>query len=80
MKLTSLLLSASLAFTAGLAQAQERIRQMYEGFVADPAKMANKYRQRADLVGVRRAAVEFIAGMTDHYCESVYEKWFGRNA
>jgi dGTPase len=57
-------------------QAQAQIRMMYEGFVREPDKMANKYRQRADIVGVRRAAVEFIAGMTDHYCEAVFEKHF----
>ncbi len=57
-------------------QAQQRIQVMYEGFVKHPEKMTDKYRQRADIVGVRRAAVEFIAGMTDHYCEQVFDRHF----
>lgn len=57
-------------------EAQVRIKTMFEGFVQDPDKMAGKYRDRADTIGVRRAAVEFIAGMTDHYCEAVFEKFF----
>lgn len=58
------------------SQAQDRIRIMYEGFVRQPDRMAAKYRSRADVVGVRRAAIEFIAGMTDHYCEAVFDKHF----
>ncbi len=57
-------------------QAQQQIRQMHEEFVRDPGKMASQYRQRAEIVGVRRAAVEFIAGMTDHYCEAIFKKYF----
>ncbi len=59
-------------------QAQARIKLMFDGFVSDPDKMAPQYRRRADIVGVRRAAVEFIAGMTDHYCEQVFETHFAR--
>jgi dGTPase len=58
-------------------EAQSRIRQMYDLFVRDPDRMSGRYRHRADVVGVQRAAVEFIAGMTDHYCESVWRDHFG---
>lgn len=57
-------------------EAQSRIKTMFEGFVQDPNKLSSKYRSRADIVGVRRAAVEFIAGMTDNYCESVFARFF----
>ncbi|MGI9518088.1 MAG: dGTP triphosphohydrolase [Pirellulaceae bacterium] len=60
-------------------QAQARIRRMFDGFVAHPDKMANKYRRRADVVGVRRAVVEFIGGMTDHYCEQIFDEYFARS-
>ena len=52
--------------------AQQRIGLMYEGFAERPDLMATKYQGRAEIVGVRRAAVEFIAGMTDHYCCLLY--------
>ncbi len=58
-------------------EAQQRVKQMYAGLVADPSKMAPKYQRRGEIVGIKRAAVEFIAGMTDHYCESLFEKHFG---
>ena len=56
--------------------AQQRIGLMYEGFAERPDLMATKYQGRAEIVGVRRAAVEFIAGMTDHYCEQLFQKHF----
>jgi dGTPase len=56
--------------------AQQRIQRMYEGFVSDPEKMSAPFRQRAQVVGLRRAVVEFIAGMTDHYCEQLFEQHF----
>lgn len=58
------------------AAAQERIRILFDGLIRDPAKLAPKYRRRADIIGIRRAAVEYIAGMTDHYCEDVFDKSF----
>ena len=58
-------------------QAQQRLRQMYDRFVDKPELMARKYRLRAESVGVRRAAVEFIAGMTDHYCEKLFKQITG---
>jgi dGTPase len=58
------------------SEAQARIKVMFAGFCTDPDKMAPKYRSRADIVGVRRAAVEYIAGMTDHFCEAVFKKYF----
>ncbi len=55
-------------------EAQQRLELMYQRFVNQPDLMAAKHRGRGEVVGVRRAAVEFIAGMTDHYCEKVFSQ------
>jgi dGTPase len=56
--------------------AQERILRMVEGFSNDSEKMPLKYQRRAGRVGAIRAAVEFIAGMTDRYCEEIWSQHF----
>jgi len=57
-------------------QAQERLKQMYAFYCDNPSWFPLKYQKRAEKVGVNRMAVEYIAGMTDHFCESVYRKMF----
>ena len=56
--------------------AQQRIKSMYEAFLKEPDKLSPKHQSRANIVGLRRAVVEFIAGMTDHYCEKLYRRLF----
>ncbi len=56
--------------------AQARLKEMYEGFVKNPAWLPNKYQQRADKIGIRRMAVDYLAGMTDQFCEQVYHEHF----
>jgi dGTPase len=62
--------------TAMRERAQWRLKQMYSVYCQDPGWFPSKYRQRAERVGVRRMAVEYLAGMTDHYCEEIYGKMF----
>ena len=54
-------------------EAQARLRAMYEGLLDTPSKMTKKFQDRGKIVGIRRAIVEFIAGMTDHYCEQFFQ-------
>lgn len=57
-------------------RAQDRLKQMYHAYCDDPRWFPTKYQRRAESIGVRRMAVEYIAGMTDHYCEERYRKMF----
>ncbi len=57
--------------------AQSRLKQMFEGFCRNPEMFPSKYQNRVQKVGVRRMAVEYIAGMTDKFCEQTYQKMFG---
>ncbi|MEM9411928.1 MAG: dGTP triphosphohydrolase [Planctomycetota bacterium] len=58
-------------------RAQSRLKRMYYEFCENPDWFPEKYRERANQIGIDRMAVEYIAGMTDHFCEEYYQKMFG---
>jgi dGTPase len=58
------------------ARAQERIKQMFAGYVERPELLPNLYRQRSGTVGIRRAVGDYIAGMTDRFCDQQYAQHF----
>jgi dGTPase len=58
------------------SQAQERIRAMYRGYLARPELIPEHHRQRIATVGIERTAADYIAGMTDRFCDAVYEREF----
>ncbi|MEL7497376.1 MAG: dGTP triphosphohydrolase [Planctomycetota bacterium] len=55
-------------------EAQGRVKQMFEQYCQQPELFPSKYQRRAEQVGVRRMAVEYIAGMTDHFFEQTFAK------
>lgn len=57
-------------------RAQERIQKMFAGFVADSQLIPRKYQHRMATVGVRRAAADYIAGMTDSFFEETFAERF----
>ena len=57
-------------------RAQERLRAMFAGYCRRPALLPAKFRQRAEAVGIAQAVGDYLAGMTDRYCEQQYEKYF----
>lgn len=57
-------------------RAQEKIKRVYQRFVEEPDLFPQKYRRRAEKIGVRRMAVEYIAGMTDHFFEQIFRELF----
>ena len=58
--------------------AQNRLRAMFHGFVEHPEWFPRKYQVRAEKIGIERMAVEYLAGMTDHFCEQVYANHFAK--
>lgn len=60
------------------SRAQQRLHEMFDGFHRRPELLPEAFRQRTDQVGQRRAIGEYIAGMTDHYCNEQYELLFDR--
>jgi dGTPase len=56
--------------------AQERLRAMYEGYLRRPDLLPPHFQKRVPLVGLERTAGEYLAGMTDRFCEGLYGKHF----
>lgn len=56
--------------------AQDRLRRMYEGYCARPELIPVHYQERLKKVGIRQMAVEYIAGMTDRFCEDTFASHF----
>jgi len=59
-------------------QAQQRLQKMFEGLIKNPQLMPPRFQTRSDEAGRERAVVEFIAGMTDRYCDNFYAGHFGK--
>ncbi len=57
-------------------EAQRRLRTMFQGYVDRPTLLAEKFRRRAESVGMRRATGEYLAGMTDRYCDQQFQRHF----
>lgn len=56
-------------------QAQARMRELFQCYVNDPSRMPQRFLIRAAACGLKRAAGEYLAGMTDRYCEQQHERW-----
>ena len=56
--------------------AQQRLRAMVDGFCRQPDLLPERFQRRSGQVGRERSIVEYIAGMTDRYCNEQYEKHF----
>jgi dGTPase len=59
-------------------QAQDRLKVMFFGFLARPELLPSHFQQRASVVGLPRAIGDYLAGMTDRYCDQQYEAHFAR--
>ncbi len=57
-------------------KAQWRVKEMFESYCQNPDRFPKKYQPRLERVGVNRMAVEYIAGMTDHFFEQTYNSMF----
>lgn len=55
-------------------KAQGRVKAMFQAYCKNPDLFPEKYQQRSERVGVKRMAVEYIAGMTDHFFEETCQK------
>ncbi len=47
--------------------AQQALRESFAAIVANPQKLPAKFRRLADREGIRRAAADYLAGMTDRF-------------
>jgi dGTPase len=57
-------------------KARRFIADLYRAYTANPATLPPQFQDWAKAVGVPRAVADYIAGMTDRYCQDEYRKLF----
>lgn len=57
-------------------KAKEVVRQLYEYFAVHTSEMPQEYIDIAEQTDIHRAVCDYISGMSDRYCVSLYEKLF----
>lgn len=57
-------------------QAQTRLRKMFTGYHRRPELLTKRYIARSESVGLPRSVGEYIAGMTDRFCNEQFERHF----
>ncbi|MCH5377508.1 MAG: dNTP triphosphohydrolase [Planctomycetes bacterium] len=55
---------------------REQLHAMFIGYSRRPALLPRKFQDRAEAIGIARAVGDYLAGMTDRYCEQQYERYF----
>ncbi|MBS3734787.1 MAG: dNTP triphosphohydrolase [Phycisphaerae bacterium] len=50
------------------------ITELFAAYVADPSQLPDRYRRRIGDEGLRRIACDYVAGMTDRFCERTHER------
>lgn len=55
-------------------EAQGMLRDVWEFYVAAPEKMPMEYRKIADSAGMKKAATDYVAGMTDRFAREEWER------
>ncbi len=56
--------------------AQNRLKEMFEKYCQDPDLIPAHYQPRLQIIGGPRMAIEYLAGMTDNFCEETYIQLF----
>ncbi len=57
--------------------AQERLQRMFDAYVRHPEWLPPRFQERARRVGIRRAVGDYVAGMTDRYCDEQFRRRLG---
>jgi len=61
------------------AQAQMRLRALFDWFVNRPELLPEAFRERAGVHGLERTVADYLAGMTDRFAEQQYERLIADN-
>jgi dGTPase len=58
------------------AKARRFIERLFKAYVEIPNMLPERFARRIDAQGVHRVVCDYIAGMTDRYCQDDYTKLF----
>ena len=53
--------------------AANRVRELFQILVKDPGRLPLRFRQRAERLPIESVAGEYLAGMTDRFCDNQYQ-------
>lgn len=59
------------------SEAQSRLKKMFDRYCEQPNRLPPHFQARARTVGVPRAAGDYLAGMTDRFCDQQYQDLLG---
>lgn len=54
--------------------AEARLEQLFESLSQSPGRLPLRFRLRAEQIGAARATGEYIAGMTDRFCDAQFDQ------
>ena len=57
-------------------QARQQLQKMFQGYLERPELLPTTFQLRSTVRGLPRSVGEYLAGMTDRYCDQQYERWF----
>ncbi|MFN3485278.1 MAG: deoxyguanosinetriphosphate triphosphohydrolase [Planctomycetota bacterium] len=57
-------------------KARRFVTELFRAYTANPATLPPRFQEWARAVGIPRAVSDYIAGMTDRYCQDEYRKLF----
>jgi dGTPase len=55
-------------------EAQQRVRTLFDTYCGNVDLLPAKYLNRVENVGIQRGVADYLAGMTDRFCESQYRR------
>ncbi len=53
--------------------ASDRLMELFHGLIADPDRLPLRFRTRATELGAKRAVSDYLAGMTDRFCDTQHQ-------
>jgi dGTPase len=60
--------------------AQDRLQQLFRALCAAPHHLPDRFRRRAESVGLERSVGDYVAGMTDRFCQLQAERLVSHGA
>lgn len=60
--------------------AQHRLQRLFRALCAAPHCLPDRFRRRAEAVGLERSVGDYLAGMTDRFCEQQAERLISQGA
>jgi dGTPase len=60
------------------SQAQERLRAIFDAYAREPQLLPLRFQRRAQETGLSRSIGDYLAGMTDRFCDQQYERVVAR--